>query len=131
MIGSHFLMPIRQIVHLPYNSLGVIIIFSGLSLNILAIITLRNNNTTVKFNEDPTSLVIRGPYQISRNPVYLGGLMLMFGLAILLGSLIAFIFPILLFLVLNKFYISVEEEKLERIFGHAYINYKNRVRRWI
>ena len=131
MIGSHFLMPIRKMVHLPYNYLGVIIIFFGISLNIWAITALRNNNTPVKFNEDPTSLVIRGPYQISRNPLYLGGLIVMVGLAILLGSLIAFIFPILLFLVLNKFYIPVEEEKLERIFGHAYLNYKKGVRRWI
>jgi protein-S-isoprenylcysteine O-methyltransferase Ste14 len=62
--------------------------------------------------------------------MYLGVLIWLIGLAILLGSLIAFLFPILLFLLANFLVIPVEEKDLQGIFGEQFIEYKRRVRRW-
>ena len=72
-----------------------------------------------------------GPFRISRNPTYLSGVILLFGIAILLGSLITFAFPIALILILNGLYIPVEEAELEERFGTEYVEYKRKVRRWI
>jgi protein-S-isoprenylcysteine O-methyltransferase Ste14 len=55
---------------------------------------------------------------------------MLLGLAILMGSLIGFIFPILLVIILLLFYIPVEEDKMEAIFSEEYLKYKNNVRRW-
>ena len=72
-----------------------------------------------------------GPFQMSRNPIYLGGFILLLGFAITLGSMITFAFPIALFLILNKVYIPKEEHVLENSFADQYLAYKKRVRRWV
>jgi protein-S-isoprenylcysteine O-methyltransferase Ste14 len=85
----------------------------GLILNISGARALRKMNTPVEFHETPITLVTTGPFRFSRNPIYLGGVIILLGLAILFGSLITFIFPILLFIILNEFYIPFEEITLE------------------
>jgi len=76
-------------------------------------------------------LVTDGPYRISRNPVYLGGVVVCLGLAILLGSLIAFAVPVALFCILNALYVPHEETTLRTKFGGLYLDYKRKVRRWL
>lgn len=129
-IGLHFSIPIRQIISLPYTFLGFIVIFLGIALDIWSIMSLKKNNTAIDFNTKPTRLVTNGPYSISRNPIYLSGMILSLGISILLGSLITFVFPIALFLILNKYYVPFEEIELERAFGADFLKYKQRVRRW-
>ncbi len=124
-------MPVITIIHRPYTYLGFIFILVGISLNIWSVIVLKKNNTTIDFHEKPDRLVTNGPFRISRNPLYLSGVILSFGIAILLGSLVTFVFPIALLLILDKLYIPVEEVKLEKEFSNEYLKYKQRVRRWI
>jgi protein-S-isoprenylcysteine O-methyltransferase Ste14 len=76
-------------------------------------------------------LMTGGPFGFSRNPMYLGMLIWLVGLAILLGSLIAFLFPILLFLLANFLLIPTEERRMEHQFGKQYVAYRQRVRRWL
>jgi protein-S-isoprenylcysteine O-methyltransferase Ste14 len=127
----HFILPIMIIVYFPFILLGILLIIFGLYINLKASATLRYNRTTNDFFEKPTVMIIEGPFRYSRNPMYLGGVVFAFGLAILLGSLISFIFPILLFMLLNFLYIPQEEQRLTKIFGSQYLDYKNRIRRWI
>jgi protein-S-isoprenylcysteine O-methyltransferase Ste14 len=75
-------------------------------------------------------LVTSGPFQFSRNPIYLGMLIWLIGLAILLGSLIAFAFPLIFFLLANFIVIPLEERDMECIFEARFFEYKRRVRRW-
>jgi protein-S-isoprenylcysteine O-methyltransferase Ste14 len=130
-IGLHFLFPIVQIIVPPYTLLGLTVITLGIVLNIWSILVLRVKNTTISFNGKATRLVTTGPFQISRNPIYLGGVVLSLGIAITLGSLITFVFPLALLLILNHYYIPSEEVNLEDAFGESYREYKQRVRRWI
>jgi protein-S-isoprenylcysteine O-methyltransferase Ste14 len=58
-------------------------------------------------------------------------LILSLGIALFLGSLITFVFPILLFIILEGYYIPKEEEALNKAFGETYEDYKHRVRRWV
>ncbi len=81
--------------------------------------------------EIPTSLVTEGPFHISRQPIYLGMIFILLGEAILLGSLITFIFPVIFMILMEKIFIPVEEKNLETAFGEKYLDYKKKVRRWI
>ncbi|MFQ6088379.1 MAG: methyltransferase family protein [Candidatus Methanofastidiosia archaeon] len=130
-IGLHFILPIERIIYSPYTYLGFIFILFGIVLNIWSVRLLKKKNTTINFYETSNKLVIDGPFRISRNPIYLSGVILSLGIVILLGSLITFVFPIALLLILNKLYIPFEEMKLEKTFGREYLKYKQKVRRWI
>jgi len=130
-IVLHLVLPIKRIIYSPYTYLGSILILLGVVLNIWSGRQLRKMNTTIDFYGRPSELATDGPFRISRNPIYLSGVILSLGIAILLGSLITFAFPIALFLILNGLYIPSEEEVLEKTFGREYLEYKQRVRRWI
>ncbi|MFX1424591.1 MAG: methyltransferase family protein [Promethearchaeota archaeon] len=127
----HFLLPFERIIPFPYTFTGFILIVFGLIINIWSTRELKSNTTPIDFNKPTVNLVVDGPFSISRNPIYISGVILSFGITVLLGSLFAFIFPVALILILNTYYIPFEEEKLEKTFGEEYIKYKKRVRRWI
>ncbi len=130
-IVLHFFWPINRIIPAQFNYLGWGFILLGVVLNIWSAKVLKEQKTTINFHETPNSLVVTGPFSRSRNPIYLSGVILFFGLAILLGSVITFLFPIALLLILDRLYIPSEEMSLEKTFGRRYLDYRNRVRRWI
>ncbi len=63
--------------------------------------------------------------------MYLGMIIWTISLAILLGSLIAFLFPLLLFLLANFLMIPLDEAELQQIYKEEFIEYKRLVRRWL
>lgn len=130
-VGLHLILPIKRIIYAPYTYLGILFILLGAVLNLWSVAQLQKHHTTIDFDRTPRELVIDGPYRISRNPIYLSGVILSLGIAVLLGSLITFAFPVVLSLILNTVYIPSEEAALERNFGTDYGQYKKRVRRWI
>ncbi len=130
-IGSHLALPIERIIYPPYTLLGLACILPGLILNAWTVGQLGKRGTTFSFHGTANELVMDGPFRISRNPIYLSGVTLSLGLAILLGSLVAFAFPIAMWLILDRLYIPSEEAALESLFGQTYLEYKTRVRRWI
>jgi protein-S-isoprenylcysteine O-methyltransferase Ste14 len=130
-IVLHFILPIKILFEFPFILVGIIPLVFGLYINLQASRILNRNRTTTDFHEKPLVLIVKGPFRYSRNPIYLGGVIFSLGLAILLGSLISFIFPLILSLLLNFLYIPEEEKQLEKIFDGAYFDYKKKVRRWI
>ena len=78
-----------------------------------------------------SSLVKSGIYEYTRNPMYLGLLLMLFSIALFLKNFISFLIIPLFILFITKNQILPEEEALEKIFGEEYKNYKNKVRRWI
>jgi protein-S-isoprenylcysteine O-methyltransferase Ste14 len=127
----HYLMPVKILIRPAFAYLGIILIILGLTLNLWAVRILSGNQTTIDFDKDPSDLVTNGPFRISRNPIYLSGVMASAGIAIFLGSVITFVFPLMLLLILDRVYIPAEEETLENMFGDEYLTYKHRVRRWL
>ena len=81
--------------------------------------------------EKPTALVQNDFYKISRNPMYLGALIFIFGESVLMGNRISFICPILFFLFINFLCIPPEEMMMEKTFGRKYAEYKKNIRRWL
>ena len=103
---------------------GVLLAFSSLG------IFLRAGTTTVPFKA-ASKLVTWGPYRFTRNPMYLGLLLVYVGVA----GIQAQIWPILLLPLLvgyvQRIVIPVEEARLREVFGDPYEKYSARVRRWI
>jgi protein-S-isoprenylcysteine O-methyltransferase Ste14 len=98
-IVLHYFFPIATVIPFPYNLLGLVIVGSGMYLAFQSVRLLISHNTTFEAGGNPSSLVTRRPYSYSRNPIYLGFLLIALGTATILSSLSAFIAPIIFFLV--------------------------------
>jgi protein-S-isoprenylcysteine O-methyltransferase Ste14 len=91
----------------------------------------RKAGTSVIPFERSTALVTGGFYRYTRNPMYLGMVLLLLGIALMLGSVSAFL-PIAVFIgIIQSRFIVGEERFLESIFGEQYLAYKRQVRRWL
>ena len=124
-------LPIKKIIVQPYNYIGIILILGGILIDIRAWALFKKEKTTLNPYKKPLKLVNSGLFKISRNPMYLGMDLVLWGLSIFLGSLITFIFPIIFIILIEKLFIRFEEKNLEKRFGKKYLNYKKKVRRWI
>jgi protein-S-isoprenylcysteine O-methyltransferase Ste14 len=127
----HLLIPIKQILLSPYNYIGILLILFGTIINIWTDNLFKKAGTTVKPKLLPKYFITKGPFKISRHPMYLGMAAVLFGESILLGSLIAFAFPIIFIILMEILFIPIEEKNLQKKFGRKYLNYKKTVRRWI
>jgi protein-S-isoprenylcysteine O-methyltransferase Ste14 len=78
-----------------------------------------------------TTLVVHGPYQFTRNPMYFGLVCLYLGLALWFGMFWAVILLLAVIALVQHYIIAREEQYLERKFGEEYLRYKAGVRRWI
>ena len=79
----------------------------------------------------PKVLVIQGPYQWVRNPMYIAVLSVVIGEAILFRSLPLVEYALLVWLVVHLFVVFVEEPSLRGQFGDSYETYLRTVRRWL
>jgi len=100
-------------------------------LNIWADQLLKKQKTTIKPNEKPTALIETGAFKISRNPMYLGMAVILFGAGFILGSIISFIGVVLFVAAMEIAFIPMEEKNLSEQFGEEFETYKKKVRRWI
>ena len=127
----NFIFPIRTIVRFPYNHLGWVLVLEGVVLNIWADGIFKKRKTTVKPGEKSSELVIKGPFKISRNPMYFGMVLILLGVAVVCGDLVSFLFPIIFIILIEFLFIPLEEREMQSIFGKKYLNYKKHVRRWV
>jgi len=127
----HYVFPIKKVVSPPYNYLGILLIVLGIYLNLYVYFVYKKEKNTMEPNEVPQVLITSGVFKISRNPLYLGMALILFGEAILLGSIITFLFPLLFIIMTNMWTIPLEEKNLEKKFGRKYLDYKRKVRKWI
>jgi protein-S-isoprenylcysteine O-methyltransferase Ste14 len=130
-IGLHFVVPIARIITGPYRLIGLVPFLLGGWITVWADQIFKQRGTTVKPHLDPSVLVTNGPFRISRHPMYLGMTMILFGIAILSGSIIAFISPIAFAAIVQMKFMPLEERAMRRIFGEQYTSYKERVRAWL
>ena len=83
-----------------------------------------------KWEKEPPRLITTGPYAFTRNPVYLGQIIFLFGLALTLHSLSAAIVAVVVGATFHR-RILKDEKRLAAVFGQQYLDYKSAVRRWI
>ena len=105
----------------------------GIITLITAVLSFRRQSTTVNplQPEKASSLVVSGIFKYSRNPMYLGMLLILISMTIKFNFIggILMIFTFIAFI--TKFQIIPEETVLERLFGKEFIRYKKKTRRWI
>ena len=119
---------------LPFH-LGLALGFgiAGVAVAGAGVVSFRRAGTTVNpLKPDAVSvLVVSGVYRITRNPMYLGMLLVLLGWAIYLGNIVAFLFLPSFAAYMNRFQIIPEEKMLATMFGADFIAYRNSVRRWL
>ena len=111
--------------------LGILIIFVAVAIGLLAVREMVTASTPLDVRKRSTRIVTSGIFQLSRNPIYLGMVLLCTGVAFLVDSLWLLGLVPLFAAILQKGVIEPEEAYLERNFGEDYLRYKARVRRWI
>jgi protein-S-isoprenylcysteine O-methyltransferase Ste14 len=131
MVALHFLFPVVRIIPFPWDLLGLIPLAAGVALNLSADSAFRRAKTTVKPFQESAALVTDGVYRISRHPMYLGFVLILLGLAILLGSLTPFFIVPIFAVVMDRVFIAAEERMLAEKFGQSWLDYKAEVRRWV
>ncbi|MDQ6733456.1 MAG: isoprenylcysteine carboxylmethyltransferase family protein [Nitrospirota bacterium] len=113
--------------------LSVSMAVAGAIISGLGIVSFRQARTTVNpMKPDSTSsLVVSGIYRLTRNPMYLGFLLVLLGWAIFLSNALTFVFLPAFVFYMNRFQIEPEEKALHSLFGPQFVAYTSRVRRWL
>jgi protein-S-isoprenylcysteine O-methyltransferase Ste14 len=123
-LGIELSAPIRY-------GIGGLVVTCALTLASWAIVHFRQSDQDEKPWTPTTALVGAGPYRFTRNPMYLGMVLLCIGAAVLLSNWWILALTPVCALALWWFAIRPEEMYLEEKFGEDYRAYKRRVRRWL
>jgi len=132
--GLQWLVPLPWIyglAALEATAMGVTMIVAAFAIDIWAAMVFRSHKTTIMPHQASARLVTRGPFRFSRNPIYVGNLMVVAGLGLVLSNLWLLIVTPVLGFALHKLAIRREERHLEALFDDQWQDYKARVRRWI
>ncbi len=111
--------------------IGGLAVVVGLSLGGSAFSQMRKAHTTPDLRQPATALVTAGPYRFTRNPIYLGFLLIYLGFTLLAGTLWGILLSPFLFWTITNAVIRQEEDYLNRKFEDEYASYRSRVRRWV
>ncbi len=121
--------PWQTIVRVPV--LGGALVALGFSFMMWARILFTSRNTTLFVGQLSSQLVCDGPFRFSRNPMYVGVMIFLVGLALWVGTWPFYLAVLVTFLFLNCFHIPREERMLRELFGERYLTYCKEVRRWL
>lgn len=115
------------------NIMGVTISSIGIALILAGAVTFRAVKTTVNPMQpsDASTLVTRSVYKISRNPMYIGFLLILLSWAVMLSHILSFALLPAFVWYMNRFQIIPEERALLSKFGTDYAAYMKNVRRWL
>jgi len=124
--GAAIHMPAGLLLALLLAAIGVGCIGAGIN-------EFRRHKTTIdpRQPQHSSSLVDTGIYRFTRNPMYLGFLVILAGWAVYLGNLLSFMVLPMYVLYLGKYQIEPEERLLAAKFGDRFEAYRRKVRRWI
>jgi protein-S-isoprenylcysteine O-methyltransferase Ste14 len=115
----------------PAGWLGGAVLVAAVALFAWAIATIMRAGSNVPTNRPTTSIVDTGPYRFTRNPIYVGMMLALVGLALAFDSLWPLVTLVPFALVIRYGVVAREEAYLERRFGEVYRRYRANVRRWL
>jgi len=111
--------------------LGWPLVVTGLLLGLWGFREMRRAGTNVDPYHPTTSIVDAGPYQFTRNPLYVGMTLMYCGISALSNAFAPILLLSVVLAIMRRGVIEREERYLERKFGDEYLSYKERVRRWM
>lgn len=116
----------------PFSFVGLIFVITGLLLAMIGKRLFKKLGTNIMTFNNPDILVTEGAYKFSRNPMYLGFVIALFGVSLLMGgSITSFVLVGLFIIITDRWYIAYEEKAMLNKFGAEYENYCHKVRRWL
>lgn len=123
--AAGFQMPARVAI-----ALGLAVV--GVGIAVAGVVSFWHAKTTVNplRPAGASVLVISGVYRLTRNPMYLGAMIVLVGWAVFLANAVGFGFVPLFVLYMSLFQIVPEERALILLFGAEFAAYRARVRRW-
>lgn len=115
-----------------HHYIGTVIFLIGFIIMLWCIISFAFKGRGTLSPVDPTKkLVISGLYYFSRNPMYLGVILILIGEAIFFQSANLWGYLLFVFIIFHLFVIYIEEPRLRKDFGEEYSLYCQKVRRWV
>lgn len=121
-----FGLPGGRVIAAGLAAIGVLVALSGVA-------SFRRAGTTVNPLQPSATarLVVSGIYRRTRNPMYLGMLLVLLGWGVFLANVLAFLAAIAFIPLMNRLQIGPEERSLAATFGPAFTAYQSTVRRWL
>ena len=119
---------------LPFRTqLSILLLLIGLSVIFIPVFQFIKSKTTINPQsfKNVNNLVSSGIFKISRNPMYLGMLIIIMSTVVYYFNYFSVLTPFIFYFWINEFQIKREEKKLEGKFGPDYKKYKSKTRRWI
>jgi protein-S-isoprenylcysteine O-methyltransferase Ste14 len=123
--------PLPFAVPLALRYVGFGLTFVGFLLGIGALNEFRKARTTLDPHGSVKKLVTSGIYRFTRNPIYLGFLLMVIGVPLNFGLYWGIVMAPFYIILMNRLIIEREENYLEKKFKNTYTNYKSQVRRWL
>ena len=127
----NYFYPYERIIAFPNNLFGIALAIFSIFLGAKSFALFKKYKTNIKPDDKPLKFIKGGAYHYTRNPIYVSMLLLLLGIAIVVGKTIFFIGPAIFFALANFYFIPFEEKNLKKAFGKKYLEYKKEVGRWI
>jgi protein-S-isoprenylcysteine O-methyltransferase Ste14 len=112
---------------------AALLLVAGFAVMLAGVLSFRRVKTTVNplKPETATALVTSGVYRYTRNPMYLGMLVVLLAWAVYLSAPATVVGIVVFWLYIERFQIRPEEKALVALFGSTFTDYSSRVRRWL
>jgi len=128
---AKWLAPIPFVAPAVLRLIGFALVVIGFLCGVAAFLAFRKARTTLDPHGKVSAIVTSGIYRFTRNPIYLGFLLMLIGLPLNSGSYWGVLLAPIFLLSMNSLVIEKEEAYLEKKFKDVYTSYKSRVRRWL
>jgi len=111
--------------------LGGLLVGGGILLMLLAVVQFRKVQTTIHPHNQPKALITGGIYKRTRNPIYIGDLMILAGLCLYWEAWPSLLLVAVLWWVFDRRFVQPEEARLRTAFGHQFLKYAAKTPRWL
>lgn len=123
--------PIPLVLPNIVRMIGLAFVSIGFLLGLAAFLEFRRAQTTILPHGSVSSIITSGIYRFTRNPIYLGFMLMLIGFPLYSGTIWGLVLAPVFIYSMNSLVIEHEEAYLEKKFGEQYTGFKRRVRRWL
>jgi len=117
--------------HVALRIAGAVLVLAGIALMLWAVAHFRRHNTSVVPHQLPDRIITTGPFARSRNPIYLGDVLVLIGVILWQGAFVCLVLvPVFMAILLRRF-IAPEEARMKQNFAGEYDAYTEITPRWL
>ena len=133
MWGFSLFLPTLDLPTAVRRAVAIALALVGIGFSVAGVTSFKRAKTTLNPMQPETAstLVSSGIYKVTRNPMYVGLLVVLVAWAVFLSSAWALLWPVFFFIYISRFQIAPEERALDARFGSDFAAYRSKVRRWL